>query len=75
MLYCPLVIIMIKGPKKTVSVAIPLEQYEWLALLAEESCRSVPAYIRQVLRCYLWHLENCPDSLRDWSVAENYIPK
>lgn len=66
---------MIKGPKKTVSVVLPLELYEWLQLLAEETYRSVPAYIRQVLKCYLWHLENRPESLRDWPVTKKFMER
>lgn len=60
---------MIKTPKKTVSVLMPMELYEWLALLAEDTGRSVPGYIRQVLKGYLWHLEHCPESLKDWKIA------
>ena len=40
---------MIKGPKKTVSVLMPLELYKTLKRLAEESCRSIPSYIRIAL--------------------------
>lgn len=40
----------IKGPKKTVSVVMPLEVYNALAKLAEEDDRSVPSYIRLSLR-------------------------
>lgn len=39
-----------KGPRKTVSVILPLELYDTLAALAEEDNRSVPNYIRRVLR-------------------------
>lgn len=64
---------MIRGPKKTVSVIMPMELYEWLQLLAEDTSRSVPAYIRQVLKCYLWHLENDPKSVEDWwTVRRNF---
>lgn len=66
---------MIKGPKKTVGVVMPLELYEWLKLLSTDTDRSVPAYIRQVLKCYLWHLENCPETLRDWEPAKRFIEK
>ena len=48
---------MIKGPKKTVSVILPLDLYEWLAVLAEDTGRSVPGYIRQVLKSYLGVVE------------------
>lgn len=46
---------MIKGPKKTVNVSMPLELYETLKRLAEESFRSIPSYIRIVL---LEHVRN-----------------
>lgn len=39
-----------KGPRKTVSVAMPMELYETLKRLAEEDVRSIPSYIRLVLR-------------------------
>ena len=63
---------MIKGPKKTVSVILPLELYERLAVLAEDTARTVPGYIRQVLKSYLWHLENRPESLKDWPPAQEF---
>ena len=50
---------MIEGPKKTVSITIPMEEYEELSTLAKESSRRLPAYIRQVLRAhldYVWRL-------------------
>ena len=43
------VIAMIKGPKKTVNVLMPLDLYETLKELAEKHCRSIPSYIRIVL--------------------------
>lgn len=39
-----------KEPRKTVSVVIPLELYETIKRLAEEDVRSVPSYIRLVLK-------------------------
>lgn len=39
-----------KGPRKTVSVSMPPELYEIIKRLAEEEVRSVPGYIRVVLR-------------------------
>lgn len=63
---------MIKGPKKTVSVILPLELYERLAVLAEDTARTVPGYIRQVLKSYLWHLENRPESLKDWPPTQEF---
>ncbi len=44
------VIYMIKGPKKTVSVSMPVELYDLLAKKAEETNRTVPGYIRQILK-------------------------
>lgn len=35
---------------KTVAVKLPQELYDALKKLAEEDCRSVPSYIRLVLR-------------------------
>lgn len=66
---------MIKGPKKTVGVVLPLELYERLAVLAEDTGRTVPGYIRQVLKSYLWHLENHPESLEDWSPAQEFYKR
>lgn len=57
---------MIKGPKKTVQVLMPMDLYERLKALADATSLSLPAYIRQVLKSYLWHLENCPEELADW---------
>ena len=61
---------MIRGPKKTVSVAMPLELYEWLKPLAQDTGRTLPGYIRQVLKAYRWHLENRPDTMEDWPVVQ-----
>lgn len=61
---------MIKGPKKTVSVTIPLEMYEWLKILSEDTSRTLSGYIRQILKAYLWHLENRPDTMGDWPVVQ-----
>ena len=38
-----------KGPKKIVSVSMPLDLYETLKRLAEEDGRSVPSCIRLIL--------------------------
>lgn len=66
---------MIKTPKKTVGVVMPLELYEWLSMLAEDSGRTVPGYIRQILKAYLWHLENRPESLKDWPPAQEFYKR
>lgn len=47
---------MIKGQKKTISIVIPVELYERLNALAEESSRPLSAYIRQVVRAHLEYL-------------------
>lgn len=66
---------MIKGPKKTVGVILPLELYEWLAALAEDTGRTVPGYIRQVLKSYLWHLENRPEAMRECRPAQEFFTR
>lgn len=43
--------------KKTVSVVLPLELYQRLAAQAEQTSRSLSAYIRQVLKEYVQYLD------------------
>lgn len=57
---------MIRGPKKTVSVLMPLDLYEQLKALSDDADRPLSRYIRQVLKSYLWHLENRPEMMADW---------
>lgn len=38
-----------RGPRKTVSIVMPLELYDTIKRLAEEDVRSIPSYIRLVL--------------------------
>lgn len=60
---------MIRGPKKTVSVLMPQDLYDRVKEQAEKRDRTVPGYIRQVLRCYLWHEENAPETLTGkWTI-------
>ena len=60
---------MIKGPKKYVGVVMPLELYEQIKPQAEARGRSVPGYIRQVLKRYLWHMEHAPETLAgEWEI-------
>lgn len=66
---------MIKKSKKMVSVTMPLEMYEWLKLLSEDTSRTLSGYIRQVLKGYLWHLENCPDMMNDWPTVQEFYRK
>lgn len=63
---------MIKGPKKTVGVILPMELYEWLAVLAGDTGRTVPEYIRQVLKSYLWYLENRPEAMGECRPAQEF---
>ena len=49
---------------------MPLELYERLKKQAEQKDRSIPGYIRQVLKCYLWHAENEPEVLaEEWKIS------
>ena len=41
---------MMKGPKKSVTVLMPLELYEQVKERAKQTNRSVPGYIRRVLK-------------------------
>ena len=44
-------------PKKTVYLQLPLSLYERIASLARESSRTLPSYIRQIIKFYLNQLE------------------
>lgn len=60
---------MIKGPKKTVSVILPMDLYLEIQNLAHDTCRSVPSYIRQVLKHYLRYCAEHKDNPDDrWIV-------
>ena len=48
---------MLKGPKKSVTVLMPLELYERVKEQAKQTSRSVPGYVRQVLKYCLEHGE------------------
>lgn len=54
---------MVKESKKSVSVLMPLDLYEQVREQAEKTNRTIPSYIRQVLKRYLWHEENAPEML------------
>ena len=62
------VINMITGPKKIVSVLMPMELYDQIAQLAQETRRSTPGYIRQVLKKYLRHIQKCDSQEDEWRV-------
>ena len=65
---------MIRGPKKTVGVLMPMRLYERLKALSGETDWTLPAYIRQVLRHYLWCLDNDPDAVRNWPTVQKKTP-
>lgn len=46
-----------EGPKKTISILLPLDLYEELNALAEDASRSMSAYVRQVLKAHLQYLQ------------------
>ena len=54
---------MMKSPKKSVGVLMPLELYEQIREQAERKDRTMPGYIRQVLKRYLWYVEHEPEAL------------
>ena len=61
---------MISGPKKAVSVLMPLKLYERVKEQAEKKHKTVPGYVRQVVRRYLWHVENAPEALtKEWDIV------
>ena len=60
---------MIKGPKKSVGVLMQMQLYERIKEQAEIKNRTMPGYIRQVVKRYLWHVENAPEALTDhWEI-------
>ncbi len=54
---------MIKEPKKTVSILMPQTLYEQIKLQADKTSRTISSYIRKVMKHYLWHVENSPETL------------
>ena len=52
--------------QKKVSISLPMELYEQIKTLSEESQRTTSAYIRQVLRIYLRdYAEHAEEAERD----------
>ena len=47
---------MISGPKKTISIVVPLDLYVELDALATDASRSLSAYLRQVLKAHLHYI-------------------
>lgn len=58
-----------KGPKKCVYLMLPLQSHERLSALAQENSRSLPAYIRQILQCYLHRLDADPHDPDNWWIV------
>ena len=52
------VIHMMKGPKKSVTVLMPIGLYQALRRRAAESDRTLPSYIRVILTRYMTFLDN-----------------
>lgn len=50
-------------PQKKVAVSMPCEMYEKIKELSKWTGRTVPGYIRQVLKLYLQYKENGMDLL------------
>ena len=51
---------------KKVSISLPMELYEQIKTLSEESQRTTSAYIRQVLRVYLqYYAEHAEEAESD----------
>lgn len=48
------------GPRKTVSVVMPLELYDTIKRLAEEDVRSIPSYIRLALQEHIEQKSSVP---------------
>ncbi len=44
------------GPKKTISILVPMDLYEELDALAQDTSRSLSAYLRQVLKAHLHYI-------------------
>ena len=60
---------MIRGPKKSVGVLMQMELYEKVKEQAQKTDRTIPGYIRQVLKRYLWHVEHAPEALTgEWRI-------
>lgn len=56
----------IKEPKKTVTISLPLELYETLSGRAGDTCRTIPGYIRQILKRYMEYLDQRGELGDEW---------
>ena len=61
---------MLKGPKKTVALGLPEEYYKRIKELADDTCRSVPSYIRMIVYTYLRRLDKPDTKQDDWWVVK-----
>ena len=62
---------MVRGPKKAVSIVLPLEVYEKLHGMAQENNWRLSPYIRQILRRYLCYVKEHKDDPRNkWIVKK-----
>ena len=59
---------MIRGPKKTVHLLIPLELYNRLNQMAQDSHRTLPGYIRQILVAYVRHAQEDEGAGERWLI-------
>lgn len=57
---------MLKDQKKMAHLVLTQEEYEKLKLLADETCRTVPNYLRQMIYHHLRRQECTPPSAKDW---------
>lgn len=57
---------MLKGPKKTVALGLPEECYNKIKGLADDTCRTVPSYIRMIVYNYLRRLDKSDPTQEDW---------
>ena len=64
------VITLRKETRKTVSLGLPEGCYNQLKSLADDTCRTVPSYIRMVLYAYLRRLDDPDIRAEDWWVVK-----
>ena len=57
---------MVEEPKKTVHLVLTQEEYEKLKCLANETCRTVPNYLRRVIYHHLRRQECMPPTAKAW---------
>ena len=60
---------MVKSPKKTVGLSLPVECHDKIKALAGDTYRTVPSYIRMIVYNYLRRLEQNDVDPEDWWVV------